>query len=184
MSHVDPFAPADSDQHPMNFGRAQQEVATATAESAEEVEYRELFEAFGYAFEPGQDAADQPVTLDELRELAQEFSALWDLFAYEDERDGRSDDTPNLFDLRAREKDATGAEVQTVTPPEEVTPTEVVEPPKRPSKSAPAATWHAYAKQLDPNLTDEDLKSYTVAGIQAFTAAQDGTAAAEGTVTP
>lgn len=50
------------------------------------------------------------------------------------------------------------------------------EKPKRPAKDARRAEWEAYAKALDPDLTDEDLRSLTVAGLREQTAHQDGAA--------
>jgi hypothetical protein len=57
--------------------------------------------------------------------------------------------------------------------------TGTVESLKRPARDATRDRWVAYAKLLDPDLTDEDLKPITVAGMREMTALQDGTAEAD-----
>jgi hypothetical protein len=104
-THVDPFAPADSDRHPANHGHVQE---ADPVESTPQAEQRGGTVEF-------------PVVL------------------------------------------GTGT----------------VESLKRPARDATRDRWVAYAKLLDPDLTDEDLKPITVAGMREMTALQDGTAEAD-----
>ncbi len=215
-THLDPFAPGDSPQHPANFGSARPAFPDL-AETLEE-EYRRLLEEYGTDEERAAVEIDQEgPTLDDLREREAEYARLFDALVSDDDRARfqATGETPTLAELRERaewarlvelygpehaellvkfgtaKERADGAEL---VPSQELlqrsehragTGTAVLDigdttpaGPVRPAKSADRNTWVAYAKELDNGLTDDDLKAFTVAGIQEMTAALEAADAA------
>lgn len=174
--HIDPFAPADSPQHPANHGRAQQP-DTDAGELAED--YDTLIEKFGTEAEKDAAGAGDGPTLEELRGRETEYVALFDEHVSDADRAHfqATGETPSLDDLRSRAAAANvrGGAVEFVVD----LGTAAADAPKRPAKDARRDDWVDYAKVLDPDLTDEDLKPITVPGLREMTALQDGTAQAD-----
>lgn len=152
--HIDPFAPADSAQHPANHGAAPQaEQAVTAPPSAPET------------------PEEERARLEEL--YGPEHAGLLINFGTPEERADGAELVPSQ-DLLAR-ADVRGATVEFPVALDTGTP----EAPKRPAKDARRDEWVDYAKALDPDLTDEDLKPITVPGLREMTALQDGTAQAD-----
>lgn len=97
MTHIDPFAPGDSPQHPANFGKQSEELVPM--ESEEVIRYRELLAQFGTPEEKLLaldenldslvDAGGQLPTIEELEERAEDGSVYvlrLSLFGTEEER--------------------------------------------------------------------------------------------------
>lgn len=168
MTHIDPFAPADSPRHPANFDRGA--LRPNPPEPAEEFdfvtglpwwnpdadtveEYAELFAAHAYDderrwHEGGNDEAGYP-ELSELRERRDEPQGPADAELaqrlhlanhYAEEGDG--DDAPSLAQLRERASLA------------------------RPGSGANKPEWVAYALTIRHDLSPEDAEALTVAALK------------------
>ena len=168
MTHIDPFAPADSPQHPRNFGRT-----GFRPEPPTEAE----------AFDPVTDAGWWNPNTDTVKEYAELFAA----HATEEERAAHEagydeDAYPEMSELRAR-----GDAAQEPADPEEsqrlhlanyypeegddanapsLAQLQARATLARPGSSANKAEWVQYALTIRHDLSPEDADALTVAALK------------------
>lgn len=176
MTHVDPFAPGDSPQHPANHGR--------DAQPEQPHEFEHVTDAFWWN-QGGED--------DDLDEYAELFTE----YATDDERalhgaHREPDEYPVTEELRARRAAAEAtseAEQQEQTDPDEMLRQHLAnyygedadadKPPTlatlraraalaRPATSARKPEWKAYALTIRPELDDQAAEDMTVSDLQAL----------------
>ena len=192
-TRIDPKAPADSPLHPSNFRHDRQERPDPELMLA--AEWLDLIEHYGTDAE--RDAADRGEdgpALDDLRKRkiqhdqeAAEFDRLAGLygptharllveFGTSEERAPGAELGPSLVLM---DRAGSTIEVRQGTGTATLRVSGEPEQPKRPPRDSRRPVWEAYAKALDPDLTDEDIRSLTVDGLRETTAIQDGTAQAD-----
>lgn len=196
--HIDPKAPADSPQHPANFGRGLSGDDPVLTD-AFAIGYADLIEHFGTAPErAGVERGEDGPALDDLRkrkiqhdqETAERVRlvrlygpAHTDLLIEYGSPEERAEGAPVVPTQVLLDRQREAAEIDALRGGAVEFPvqlgSEAPEELKRPPKDANRARWEAYAKALDPALTDDDLKPITVAGLREMTAYQDGTTQAD-----
>lgn len=168
MTHIDPFAPADSPQHPANYGRS------------------------GFRPEPPTEAEEFDLVTDAAwwnpdTDTVEEYAELFRAYATEEERSWHEGDVdedayPELSDLRAR-RDAAQEELDPEEAqrahlanyyPEEGDEAEAPSLAKlraratlaRPATSANKAEWVRYALTIRADLSPEDAEAMKVADLK------------------
>lgn len=166
--HIDPFAPVDSAQHPVNWGREDPAPAPERTPKLERGEFVALLTSFGTADEQERFAADLPdadgPTVQELDDLgeelqgrAQEFLILGDLYGTDEERAG---EVPGYTLEVLRERHA--AHVQELAD-------------KRPPRDANKDTWVAYFREMFPAVPEEEAHALTLPVLRDRTRLDGGT---------
>lgn len=173
MTHIDPFAPADSPQHPANYGLRPEPPTEADRVPYEPEDFTDLVDASWWDHENGS---------------LEEYADLFNAHATDEERarrDAGEGGEPDFGDLRARGE----LEVATPADPEEAQRAHLAhhyredgddtDPPSlaklraratlaRPSSTAIKSDWVDYALTIRHDLHSEDAALMTVSALKGL----------------